>query len=92
MRHDIHHALDGMHGLGHPEGAAVGNTARRLVGIDPVDLDMGRLEVVGASADVEQAGGKFGGIGRRIGVAVIGERFNAQRRELCRPVAPPTRR
>jgi hypothetical protein len=66
-----------MHGLGHAEGATVGNTTRWLVGIDPVDLDMGRLEVVGASADVEQAGGKFGGIGCRIRVAVVGKRFNA---------------
>ena len=62
MRHDIHHTLDGMHGLSHPEGAAVGNTARRLVGIDPVDPWAAALEVIGASADVEQASGKFEGL------------------------------
>ena len=89
VRHDIHHALDGMHGFGDPEGAAVGNAARRLVGVDAVDLDMGRVKVIGAGADVEQAGGKFGGVRRRIGIAVIGERFNAQRRERAVLVAPP---
>ena len=77
MRHDVHHALDRMHSLGHPKGAAIGNAARRLVGIDPVDLHMRRSEVVGAGANVEETSRKLGGIGRRIGIAMISERFNA---------------
>src|SRR5262249_8289760 len=38
VRHDIHYTLNSMHGLSHPERAAVSNAAWRLIGIDPVDL------------------------------------------------------
>ena len=33
--HDVRHALDGMHSLGDAERAAVGDAARRLVGVAP---------------------------------------------------------
>src|SRR5713101_8998240 len=42
VRHDIYNALNSMHGFGHPEGAAVGNATGRLIGIDPIDLNMRR--------------------------------------------------
>ena len=81
VRHDVHHALDGVHGLGHAERAAVGDAARRLVGVDPVDLDVGRLQIVGAGADVEEPGRELRRVGRRVGVAVVGEGLDAQRGE-----------
>src|SRR5262249_43928682 len=86
VRHDIYYTLNRMHGLGHPEGTAVGNAAWRLIGIDSVDLNMRRSEVIGASTNVEQTSRKLGGIGRRIGIAVISERFNAQRSECAVPL------
>ena len=36
-----------MHGLGHPEGAAVGNAAWRLISVDSVDLDMSKYKKSG---------------------------------------------
>ena len=81
MRHDVDHALDRVHGLGHAERAAVGDAARRLVGVDAVDLDVRGLEVVGAGADVEEPGRELRRIGGGVGVAVIGEGLDAERGE-----------
>ena len=39
VRHHVGHALDRVHGLGDAERAAIGDAARRLVGVDAVDLD-----------------------------------------------------
>ncbi len=79
--HDVGHALDRVHGLGHAERAAIGDAARRLVGVDAVDLDVRGLQIVGAGADVEEPGGKLRGVRGRVGVAVVGEGLDAQRGE-----------
>ena len=50
LRHDVHGALDAVGRLGHAERAAIGDAARRLVGVDAVDRDMRGREVVGAGA------------------------------------------
>ena len=73
VRHDVDHALDRVHGFGHPERAAVGDAARRLVRVDAVDLDVRGLQVVRPGADVEEPGRELGRIRRRVGVAVVGE-------------------
>jgi hypothetical protein len=43
---DVDHPLDRVDGLGHPERAAVGDAAGRLVRVDPVDFDERVGEVV----------------------------------------------
>jgi hypothetical protein len=65
-------------GLGHPERAAVGDAAGRLVRVDPVDLDEGVGEVVRAGDDVEEAGRELRGVGRGVGVAVVGDRADLE--------------
>jgi len=79
----VHHALDGVHGLGHAERTAVGHAAGRLVRIDGVDFDEGVLDVVGAGADRKQPGREFRRVGGRVGVAVVGQRLDPQRRDLA---------
>ena len=56
---DVDHALDHVHGFGDPERAAVGDAARRLVGVDAVYLDVRRREVVRPGGDAEEAGREF---------------------------------
>ena len=79
--HDVHHALDRVHGLGHAEGAAVGDAARRLVGVGSVHLDVRGLQIVGPGADVEEPRRELGGVRGRVGVAVVGQRLDPQRGE-----------
>ncbi len=76
-------ALDGMDRLGHPERAAIGDAAGRLVGVDPVDLDEGVLEVVRAGDDVEQPGRVLGRIGGGVRVAVVGDGLDLHRLDLA---------
>ncbi len=75
---DVGHALNHLHGFGDAEGAAVGDAAGWFVGVDGVHADVGGLEVVGAGADGEEAGGEFGGVGGGVGVAVVGEAVDAE--------------
>src|SRR5581483_6190802 len=62
VRQPVHHPLDGMDRLGDTERAAIGDAARRLVGINAVHLYMGGWDLVRASADGEQAGRELGGV------------------------------
>ena len=80
---DVDHPLDGVDRLGHPERAAIGDAAGRLVGVDAVDLDERVGEVVRAGDDVEQAGRELGRIGRGIGVAVVGDRLDLEAGDLA---------
>ena len=80
---DVDHPLDRVDGLRHPERAAVGDAARRLVRVDAVDLDERVLEVVRAGDHVEEAGRELRRIGRRIGVAVVGDRPDLEARDLA---------
>ena len=84
--HDVGHSLDGIYGLGYPEGTPVSDAAGRFVGVYAVDLDKGVFEIVRAGADVEQTGGELGGIAGRVGVAVVGYRLDPQ--GLHRAVPP----
>src|SRR5207247_4224316 len=43
------------------------------------DLHVRRLQIVRAGADVEQPGGKLRRVGGGVGVAVVGQRLDAQR-------------
>ena len=52
---DVHRPLDAIGGLGDAERAAIGDAARRLVGVDAVDRAMRDREIVGAGDDVEEA-------------------------------------
>ena len=80
---DVDHPLDGVDGLGHPERAAVGDAAGRLVRVDAVDLDERVGEVVRAGDDVEQAGRELRRVGRRIRVAVVGDRLDLEAGDLA---------
>ena len=79
----VGHALDGVDGLGHAERAAVGDAARGLVGVGAVHLDEAVLEVVRAGADREEPRRELGRVGGGVGVAVVGQRLDAQRRDLA---------
>ena len=80
---DVDHPLDGVDRLGHPERAAVGDAAGRLVGVDAVDFDERVREVVRAGDDVEQAGRELRRVGRGVGVAVVGDRLDLERGDLA---------
>ena len=83
LRHDVHGALDAIGRLGDAERAAVGDAARRLVGVDAVDEDMGGGEVVRAGDDAEQAGRPFGGVGAGVERTVVGDGVAAQAGHLA---------
>ncbi len=83
LRHDVHGALDAVSGFGDAERAAIGDAARRLVGIDAVDQAIRRREIVGAADDAEQARRPFGGIGAGVERAVVGDGVAAHRRHLA---------
>ena len=71
-RQHVDHALDEVGRLGHPERAAVGDPARRLVGVDAVDGEIRHRDVVAAGADVEEAGRELGRVGAGVEGAVVG--------------------
>ena len=79
-RQHIDHPLDEVGGFGHPERAAIGDAARRLVGVDAVDRQMGDRNVIGTGADAEEAGRVLGRVGAGVERAVIGEHMAAQSR------------
>ena len=83
LRQNVHAALDAIGRLRDAERAAVGDAARRLVGVDAVDDKMRHREVVGAGDDVEEAGRPFRRVGAGIERAVIGEHVDAQARDLA---------
>ena len=83
LRQNIHAALDAIGRLRHPERAAIGDPARRLVGVDAVDHEMRDREVVGAGDDVEEAGRPFRRIGAGVERAVIGQHMDAQAGDLA---------
>ena len=80
---DVDHPLDGVDRLGHPERAAVGDAAGRLVRVDAVDLDERVREVVRAGDDVEQAGRELGRVGGGVGVAVVGQGLDLETGDLA---------
>jgi len=80
---DVDHPLDRVDGFCHPERAAVGDTAGRLVRVDAVDLDEGLVEVVRAGDHVEQPGRELRRIGRRVAVAVVSDRLDLERLDLA---------
>ena len=83
LRHDVHGTLDGISGFGDAERAAIGDAARRLVGIDAVDQAIGGWEIVRTANDTEQARGPFGGVGASVECAVVGDGVAAHRRHLA---------
>ncbi len=85
LRQHVDHALDQVGRLGHPERAAVGDAARRLVGVDAIDGDLRGRDVVGAGHDREEAGRVLGRIGAGIERAVIGQHVAAQARDPAVP-------
>ena len=82
-RERVHHALDEVDGLGDAERAAVGDAARRLVRVHRLDLHMRGLEVVGAADDVEEPGRELRRLRRAVECAVVGDRVDAQARDLA---------
>ena len=83
QRQRVDHPLDQVDGLGDAERAAVGDAARRLVGVDGLDLHVRGLQVVGAAADVEEAGRELGRLGGRVEGAVVGDHVDPQAGDLA---------
>ena len=83
LRQDVHRPLDAVGRLGDAERAAIGDAARRLVGVDAVDRKMRDREIVGAGDDVEEAGRPFRRVGAGIEGAVVGEHVDAQAGDLA---------
>ena len=79
VRHDVGHALDRVHRLRHAKRAAVGDAARRLVRVDPPPT-RAPLSVVRPVQTWKSPRG-LRGIGRRVGVAVIGDGLDPDRGE-----------
>ena len=82
-REGMDHALDQVDGLGDAERAAIGHAPGGLVGVDGLDLDMGCLQVIGAAADVEEAGRELGRLRGGVKRAVIGDHVDAQAGDLA---------
>jgi Arc/MetJ family transcription regulator len=83
LRQDVHRPLDAIGGFRHPERAAVGDAARRLVGVDAVDREMRDREIVGAGDDVHEARRPFRRIGAGVEGAVVGQHMHAQAGDLA---------
>ena len=83
QRERVDHPLDQVDGLGDAERAAVGDAARRLVRVDGLDLHVRGLQVVGAAADVEEAGRELGRLGGRVERAVVGDHVDPQAGDLA---------
>ena len=75
---NVDDSFDEVSGFCHAEGTAIGDAARGLVGVDTVDFTKGGGIVVGAGADAEEAGGKFGWLRGCVEGAMIGERLDAE--------------
>ena len=69
--------------FGDAERAAIGDAARRLVGVDAVDQHVGGREIVRAADDAEQARRPFGGVGAGVERAMVGDGVAAQPRHLA---------
>ncbi len=83
LREDVHSALDAIGGLGDAERAAIGDPARRLVGVDAVHRQMRDREIIGTGDDVEEAGRPFRRIGAGVKRAVVGQHVNAKAGDLA---------
>ncbi len=83
LRQDIDGALDGVGRFGDAERAAVGDAARRLVGVDAVHRAMRGRDVIGAGDDREQPRRPFGGVGAGVEGAVVGDGVAAKPRDLA---------
>ena len=83
LRHDVHGAFDAISGFGDAERAAIGDAARRLVGIDAVDQHVGGWKIVGTADDAEQPRRPFGGIGAGVERAVVGDGVAAHGRHFA---------
>ena len=72
--------FDRVHRLGDAERAAVRDASRRLVRVDAVHLAKGVGHVVRAGADGKEPRRVLRRVRRRVGVAVVGQRLDAQAR------------
>ena len=87
MRHYVRHALDGVNRFGDPERATVGDSSRRLVGVNAVHFHMRGLEVIRAGADVKETGRKLGWVRGGISIAVVRDRLDPQAGQGAVPFA-----
>ena len=79
----VDHPLDRMDGFGHPERAAIGDPAWRLVRVDAVDLDERVVEVVRAGDHVEQPGRELRRVRRGVRIPVIRDRLDLEAGDLA---------
>ena len=70
-RKNFDHPFYEIGGFRDAEGTAIRHTARRLIGIDAVNCQIGCRNVVRACADVHKAGGKFGWISTGVKTTMI---------------------
>ena len=78
----VDHSLDEVHSLGDAERAAIRDTARRLVRVDGLDLDVRSLEIVRPADDVEEPGRELGRLRGAVERAVVGDHVDPQAGDL----------
>ena len=83
QRQRVDHPLHEVDRLGDPERAPVRHAARRLVGVDGLDLDVRRLQVVRTADDVEEAGRELRRLRGGVEGAVVGDHVDPQAGDLA---------
>ncbi len=83
QRERVDHPLDEVDGLGDPERAPIGDPAGGLVRVDRLDLDVRRLEVVGAADDVKEPGRELRRLSGAVEGAVVGDHVDPQAGDLA---------
>ena len=81
----VDHPLDQVDPLGDAERAGVGDPAGGLVGVDPGDLAVRGLQVVGAGEDVEEPGRVLAGLRGPVERAVVGQHPGPQGQDPAVP-------
>ena len=81
----VDHPLDEVRRFGDPERAAVGDPARRLVGVHAVHGHVGGRDVVGPGTDVKEPGRKLRRIGAGVEGPVVGDDVALESRDPAVP-------
>ena len=82
-RQHFDHPLDEVHRLGHAEGTAVADPARRFVGVDTVNSQIRGWDVIRARADIHETCGELRRVSASVKAAVVRGHFAPQAGDLA---------